>query len=670
MTARRDYTAADAIDALQHCNPGADRRQWVRTMAAAKDAGLSFDDVLTWSATAANFKGERDVAAAWRSIKPDGIKAGTLYHEARAAGWKPRQAGDEPRPVHRTPAPAKRAVAPARPPRWSAADVWASGEPATAAHPYVLRKAGDPEGLRICTQPVRIGGVDMAGALLVPVHALAGELVSLQCIPADGPKMNLPGHPMAGVHIVGDLDADGTAYLCEGIGQAWACWQATGCAAVVAFGWGRVRAVAGELLALHPGLSMVLVPDAGKEADAQAIAEDVGCQWVQMPADAPANFDANDYAAEHGADMLAELLEAAQAPATADHEAEDGAEDDAQAPRFRILHPADLRELPPLRWRVKGVLPAVGLAAIFGPSASGKSFLAFDLAAAIAEGREWFGYRVKAAPVLYLPLEGEAGFRLRADAWEAEHGRALADGVLLTMDPFKLTAAADVLALAAAAEPIGAEPVIIVDTLNRAAPEADENSSADMGRIIEGAKNLQRLTGGLVILVHHTGKDSSRGLRGHSSLFAALDGTIEVTRDDDRRQWRVSKSKDGEDGGGHAFKLHVHELGEDDDGDPLTSCAIRPDTSASEERRPQPPRGPNQRVVYDALLPLFRAGTHHGRAGAPPLRACIELEAGVTAGAGVLTCEESRRRERAREALTKLIAGRHLCHRDDWLWLP
>ncbi len=106
------YTEADARDALHHCDPAQDRRQWVRLMAAAKDAGLSFDDVLTWSASAANFKSERDVLTAWRGIRADGaVKAGTLYHEARAAGWKPAAAGES-RPAR--PVPVLRAVEPER----------------------------------------------------------------------------------------------------------------------------------------------------------------------------------------------------------------------------------------------------------------------------------------------------------------------------------------------------------------------------------------------------------------------------------------------------------------------------------------------------------------------------------------------------------------------------
>ena len=35
--------------------------------------------------------------------------------------------------------------------------------------------------------------------------------------------------------------------MCEGIGAAWSVWQATGCAAVVAFGWGNVGKVAADL---------------------------------------------------------------------------------------------------------------------------------------------------------------------------------------------------------------------------------------------------------------------------------------------------------------------------------------------------------------------------------------------------------------------------------------
>jgi hypothetical protein len=220
-----------------------------------------------------------------------------------------------------------------------------------------------------------------------------------------------------------------------------------------------------------------------------------------------------------------------------------------------------LRNLPPLAWRVRGVLPAVGLAGLYGPSASGKSFLALDMAAAIAEGRRWFDCRVEAAPVVYAALKGEGGFRLRVAAWEAHTGHALPDSLAMVLQSFKLTEPQDVADLAAVV-PAGA--VVFLDTLNRAAPTADENSSKDMGEILDAAKRLQRLINGLVVLVHHTGKDATKGLRGHSSLFAALDAAVEVSRDGERREWKVAKSKDGQDGDAHPFKLQIETLGTDD----------------------------------------------------------------------------------------------------------
>jgi hypothetical protein len=209
--------------------------------------------------------------------------------------------------------------------------------------------------------------------------------------------------------------------------------------------------------------------------------------------------------------------------------------------------------------------------------------------------------------------------------------------------------------------------VVFLDTLNRAAPTSDENSSKDMGEILEAAKQLQALTGGLVVLVHHTGKDSTKGLRGHSSLFAALDAAVEVSREGERREWRVAKSKDGADGDTKAFRLQVEMLGTDAHGEAITSCVVVPDTASEEVQRAKLPTGGNQRLVLDALRPMFKEG-QCGKTGAPPLKPCIELEAAIAKAAGHLTCETHRRNTRAREAITGLVSRGVLgCH-EGWLW--
>ena len=334
-------------------------------------------------------------------------------------------------------------------------------------------------------------------------------------------------------------------------------------------------------------------------------------------------------------------------------------------PRYKLLSAADLRDLPPLAWRVRGVLPAVGLAALYGPSASGKSFLAFDMAAAIAEGQRWFDCRVEAAPVVYAALEGEAGFKLRAQAWEVSRGRGLPDGLHMMMQGFKLTEPQDVTDLAAV---VSAGAVVFLDTLNRAAPTADENSSKDMGEILQAAKTLQAITGGLVVLVHHTGKNAAAGLRGHSSLFAAMDAAVEVSRDGDRREWKVAKSKDGQDGDAHPFKLNIETLGTDGYGDAITSCVVLRDTAAQDVRQVKLPQGGNQRLVWDALRPMFKTGTT-GKPGAPPLSPCIELEPAIVSASGHLTCPTDKRTSRTRDAITGLVSRGLMGCNEGWLWL-
>ena len=247
----------------------------------------------------------------------------------------------------------------------------------------------------------------------------------------------------------------------------------------------------------------------------------------------------------------------------------------SQAPHvepLQFITAAQIKDLPPVAWRVKNVFPAQGVAAIYGPPASGKSFLALDMAAAIASGRDWFGHKCAAAPVFYVYLEGAGALKNRVEAWESEHERAFPDGVTFYLNAFDLFKNADALI---AAIPHGA--VVIIDTLAAAAPGFDENSGVDMSRTIEALGRIAREKNGLALVVHHSGKDASRGLRGHSSLLGALDAAICVDRSgaSSVRRWTLAKSKDSEDGIGAAFSLHRVELGTDADGDMVSSCIVR-----------------------------------------------------------------------------------------------
>ena len=653
---------AKAIDALHAIPPDLPRDEWVKVGMGAHAAGVDFDTFDAWSAGAGNYNAaaSRDV---WRSMKPGkGVGAGTLYRVAAEHGWRRGEGKTRQRAA---PAPQRAPEPPRKPaPGMSPAEVWARCEAATAAHPYVVAKsaAGVPlDDLRVVPagDALRIAGQSMAGALVVPAYGPQG-MQSLQLIPPPGAgkKLNLPRAPMAGASFtVGDVVPGAPLYLCEGIGQAWACWQATGNAAVVCFGWGNVGKVAEALRQRDASARLVMVPDVGKEESAAEIAQALQCAVAYMPQGEETNFDANDLAQRDGHDVLAGLLEAATEPPKPE-------------PRYKLLGGDELRNLPPLAWRVRGVLPAVGLAALYGPSASGKSFLAFDMAASIAEGQRWFDCRVEAAPVVYAALEGEAGFKLRAQAWETSRGRALPDDLRMMLQPFKLTDGQDVIDLAAVV-PAGA--VVVVDTLNRAAPTADENSSRDMGEILEAAKTLQTLTRGLVVLVHHTGKNAAAGLRGHSSLFAAMDAAIEVSREGDRREWKVAKSKDGIDGEACPFKLAVEVLGTEPTGEAITSCVVVRDTAVEDVRAVKLPQGGNQRVILDALRDLLqKAGpfnTPGAPASCPPGRPAVELEVVLPRLAERLTVAPDRKTERARDGITGLVSRGVVGCDKGWIWL-
>jgi hypothetical protein len=337
-------------------------------------------------------------------------------------------------------------------------------------------------------------------------------------------------------------------------------------------------------------------------------------------------------------------------------------------PRFPLLSAADLLALPPLRWRVRGILPTEGLAALYGPPGCGKSFLALDMLAAIADGRPWFDHATIAAPCVYVGLEGEAGVAQRVQAYCTR--RTAPDRLRVVLTPLDLRRHDDREELAAAilAAGMGAG-VVAIDTLNRAAPGIDENDASSMGLLIEAVKDLRERIGGLVLLVHHAGKDITRGLRGHSSLLAALDCVLEVTREGDRRGWQLAKAKDAGDDESRPFRLDVVELGQDTDGWPVSSCIVTSEApTAKAVSEAKYPHGGNQRIVWDGIGKLLKESKSFGQAGAPLMRPCIRLDDAIAGLHGCLACEPKRQSERISQAITGLVNRRILTLRDGWLW--
>ena len=280
--------------------------------------------------------------------------------------------------------------------------------------------------------------------------------------------------------------------------------------------------------------------------------------------------------------------------------------DTATPTPYTFLTTDELKKLPTTKWRVKGLFPEHGLGSIYGPSGSGKSFLALDLMAAVACGSAFYGHKTTQCPVVYVALEGTGGIAKRVEAYETHHKIKLPPTFRIVTDMLSLFSSEAAVFAEAVIEAGLNKGVIVIDTLAQSAPGSDENSSAHMGMIISNAQLLQRMTNGLVVLIHHTGKDASRGARGHSSLYAALDAALEVKRTQGGLEWLSDKVKDGESGNATSFRLERVVLGKDEDGDEISSCVAVGDLF----RKPTlaQPKGKNQKAVLDALLLKFGAG--------------------------------------------------------------
>jgi len=231
----------------------------------------------------------------------------------------------------------------------------------------------------------------------------------------------------------------------------------------------------------------------------------------------------------------------------------------------RLLTAAEIKAQPNQPYVVRELLPAEGVAAIYGETGSGKSFLAMDLCFSIAAGRaDWFGMAVNQAPAIYVALEGRGGVSKRVTAWEMHNQQPVASPVRFMVDDFSILDTEVVQQLGAdIVATLGTGAVVLVDTLNQSAPGADENSSKDMSGVLTNAKHLADSVRGLVVLVHHTGKDRAKGMRGHSSLLAAMDAVIEVTHSAGLRSWSVAKSRDDEASTKFDFRLAQYVVGTD-----------------------------------------------------------------------------------------------------------
>jgi phage/plasmid primase-like uncharacterized protein len=467
-------------------------------------------------------------------------------------------------------------------------------------------------------------GLGSVPCVIVPIVNADGMPMTVQAIRADGERRFWPGSTHEGGHtLIGTDDGTKPLIFCEGFSTAASIHEATGFPVVMCITSSNMAHVARWAGHRWAGREMIVAGDddwhlidhpkvgrnVGREA-AEAMARALPGKLV-MPdmagLDTAGGDDFNDMAREFGLDDVRAMFAAAPQPIPAP---------------LPLIWFDENKPFLSGNWIVKNVLPAEAFCTIIGHPGCGKSFLALDLSLHIAAGRRWQDKKVNRGLVIYLAAEGQRGQQNRVEAWKRHYD---AQGLDFAMIPVAINLGARTEDLPKLFETIQAAlnhcgielAVLVVDTLNRTFGGGDENGT-DMSEYVGNIGKVQSTFGCTVIVVHHIPKNSETvSERGHGSLRGAIETSLVVSSDAETgvRTLLCKKQKDAEDGWKVQFKLKVIELGEDEDGDPVTSCIVVPVETGQEVVEAK--RGPSLSATQRQALNELHATLEAHRIGLP-----------------------------------------------------
>jgi len=321
--------------------------------------------------------------------------------------------------------------------------------------------------------------------------------------------------------------------------------------------------------------------------------------------------------------------------------------------RFKLETASEFVVRRKASWIIKGVLPNANLGVFYGASGSGKSFFVFEMLAAVARGIEWRGHKTRKARICWVAAEGQEDMRKRVAGYCAHHGIDPNDFEMhFVSNAPNLLDIDDTKALVKQIMLKGQFDMVAIDTLAQVMPGGNENSGEDMGKVLGHCKEITRVTGAMVGLVHHSGKDESRGARGWSGLRAAADFEFEVIRSDEERVAIVTKMKGGADGEEFGFRLETIVVGQDEDGDDETTCVVSfTDGSRQSVAASKGPKGDTNALVFQTAKDLIDFS------GASPVTENELITAAVSKMPVGDAGKRDTRPQMARRSLKSLIEG-------------
>jgi replicative DNA helicase len=201
----------------------------------------------------------------------------------------------------------------------------------------------------------------------------------------------------------------------------------------------------------------------------------------------------------------------------------------------------------------RGVLPRRSMMVLGGRTFLGKSLLLDNLCLQRARGRAWLGFPTDLGVSLICSAEITLqGVQQRLATMLAADPDPLPAGALHVHDDrgIKLDTAAGLAMMSQWIEETGAT-ILRLDPLAKYM-STEENSTRDMGRVVDALEALADRYNLGVIVVHHEGhaaKDSGRTggdrLRGSTALYAAADTVAMLSKDGDgyRLEWELRHAR-------------------------------------------------------------------------------------------------------------------------------
>lgn len=268
----------------------------------------------------------------------------------------------------------------------------------------------------------------------------------------------------------------------------------------------------------------------------------------------------------------------------------------------------DVAFKPDQPYLIKGLLYRDTQALLYGQSRAGKSFIALDMMMHIAAGRSWCGMRVKEPmKVVYIAAEGGEGFEQRfftysctdSDLYNAAKANVtIVKCAVNLMQKDEVQAVIDLFA--------GETALYVFDTFSRSTAGGDEKEVSDLNVVLDNLDDLNRPLNACSLIIHHDGKDTSKGPRGTSGFIGNFNAVIKVSGHV-LKGVRVTtdKVKDGRDDLEFLFKSKSAIIGQDSDSEFVSGLTLHYEPSVD----PKELHYAKIKVVDSILAALHYAGT-------------------------------------------------------------